>query len=209
MKKLFTSFFAVFMIFCLTSCSSPMKNTEKRQNNLNCSFTSKALISLDKLNADATIKRFGDGMWEAEFESPNTLSGVKLTFMDGSVSADYKGLNFSVPRSALPVKAMLLNLIDAVDENARNEELKGSENEGMLEISGCLESGDYTLSVDENGYISSFAMPNNLLSITFSEVTPDSSYAPSTTEESSTAPAAETTEIASETVSAETTSAIS
>ncbi len=207
MKKLFTSFFAVFMIFCLASCSAPMKSTEKRQNNLNCSFSSKALISLDKLNADATIKRLGDGMWEAEFESPNTLSGVKLTFMDGNVSADYKGLSFSVPRSALPVKAMLLNLIDAVDENARKEELKGSENEGMLEISGSLDGGDYTLSVDKNGYIASFAMPNNLLCITFSEVSPDASYVPST--EPSTSDAAETTTIASETVSTETTSAIS
>ena len=57
MKKLFTSFFAVFMIFCFASCSTPMKSTEKRQNNLNCSFSSKALISLDKLNADATSGR--------------------------------------------------------------------------------------------------------------------------------------------------------
>ena len=127
--------------------------------------------------------------------------------MDGNVSADYKGLSFSVPRSALPVKAMLLNLIDAVDENARKEELKGSENEGKLEIPGSLESGDYTLSVDENGYIAAFSMPNNLLCITFSEVSPDTSYTPST--EPSSPSTAETTEIASAAVSTETTSAIS
>lgn len=170
MKKLFTSVFIFFAVFSLTGCSSPMKTTEKCPNNLSSSFSADMVLALDKLNAEGTISRLGDGEWEVEFESPNTLSGVCMKFSSGNVTASYKGLNFSVPRSALPAKAMLLNLIDAVDTNARSEELKGASNEGMLEISGSLECGDYVITVDDKGYIHSFSMPNNLLKIAFSDV---------------------------------------
>lgn len=170
MKKLFSSVF-ILLTFCLASCSTPMQTTQSRQNNLNSSFSSEITLTLDKLTAEGILKRYGDSEWEIEFDSPNTLSGVNLAFNQGNVNASYKGLSFSVPKSALPVKAMLVNLIDAVDTNARSEELKGSDNEGMLEISGTLEGGDYILTVDGNGNISSFDMPNNLLEINFREVT--------------------------------------
>lgn len=170
MKKLFSSVFILFA-FCLVSCSAPMQTTQSRQNNLNSAFSSTVTLTLDKLTAEGTLKRYGDSEWEIEFESPNTLSGVNLAFSQGNVNASYKGLSFSVPKSALPVKAMLINLIDAVDTNARSEELKGSENEGMLEISGTLEGGDYILTIDGSGNVSSFNMPNNLFEINFSEVT--------------------------------------
>lgn len=202
MKKLLTSMLVCMVIFAVVSCSSPMKQTSKRQNNLNTQFSAVMNISLDKLNADGTITRLSDGNWEAEFESPNTLSGVKLSFEGNNVTASYKGLNFSVPRSAIPVKAMLTNLISAVDSAAREEELQGTENEGLLNINGSLDGGDYTLSVDSNGNIHTFEMPNNLLKIAFSDV--NSVSAPQTsqtteavtnseTESTETVPAAETT----------------
>lgn len=171
MKKLFTSVAVCVCILVMTACSSPMNNSTKRDNNLNNSFTAKMTVILDKLTAEGTITRNSDSNWEAEFESPNTLSGVKLCFEDNTVNASYKGLNFSVPKSALPVKAMLTNLISAVDTAAREEQLHGTESEGLLNINGNLESGDYTLSIDDKGLIHSFEMPNNLLKIVFTEVT--------------------------------------
>ncbi|MCM1132321.1 MAG: hypothetical protein NC340_02505 [Ruminococcus flavefaciens] len=190
MKKLFSSVFILFA-FCLASCSAPMQTTQSRQNNLDSAFSSEITLTLDKLTAEGTLKRYGDSEWEIEFLSPNTLSGVNLAFSQGNVNASYKGLSFSVPKSALPVKAMLVNLIEAVDTNARSEELKGSENEGMLEISGTLEGGDYLLTVDGNGNISSFDMPNNLLEINFNDIQAISG-SPAPTEET-TAVTAETT----------------
>lgn len=181
MKKLFSSVSVLLALF-LTACSAPMKTTEKRQNNLNSAFNSDVTINLDKLTAEGKIKRLGDNKWEIEFESPNTLSGVNLAFNEGTVDASYKGLSFSVPKSALPVKAMITNLIEAVDTNARSEELKGSENdEGMFEINGSLEGGEYVLTVDSSGYISSFDMPNNLLEMSFSNLQPVESAAVATT----------------------------
>ncbi len=94
-----------------------------------------------------------------------------LSFSEGSVTASYKGLKFSVPQSALPAKAMMLNLISAVDDLAKNQELTGTEEDGMLKISGTLEGGEYTLCVDGDGNIASFEMPNNKVEIIFSGVT--------------------------------------
>lgn len=199
MKKLLTSMFVCMLVFAVVSCSSPISQTAKRQNNLNSQFSAVMNISLDKLNADGTITRLSDGNWEAEFDSPNTLSGVKLCFEGNNVTASYKGLNFSVPRSAIPVKAMLINLISAVDTAAREEELQGTENEGLLNINGSLDGGDYTLSVDANGNIHTFEMPNNLLKIAFSDVNSVSAPQTSQTTEAATASVTESAEASSTT----------
>lgn len=194
MKRLIS--FAVMVITAVMffSCSSPMKNETSRKNGLDCSFQSSVNVTIDKLNADGVMKRFGDGVWDVEFETPNTLSGVKLEFNGGNVTASYKGLNFSVPQSALPVKSMMLNLIEAVDTNARLEELKGSENGDILEVSGSLEGGDYIISVGKDGKMSSFEMENNKLKIVFTDMKEiDGTSLQSTTET--------VTEVSTETVS--------
>ena len=167
MKRLITLTFTIIAVLCLTACSVPMKNDTSRKNGLNCAFQSEVSVVIEKLEANGTLRRFGDGVWDIEFSSPNSLSGVKLEFNEGSVTASYKGLSFSVPQSALPVKAMMLNLIKAVDDNARLDELKGEEDGELLKISGELEGGEYILSVDKNGSLSCFEMPNNQLTITF------------------------------------------
>ena len=170
MKRLLSSVIAFLCVVSATSCNSPMNSQTKRENNLASPFTAKMSVNLDKLTAEGTITRNSNKNWVAEFESPNTLSGVKLAFEENVVKASYKGLDFSVPKSAIPVKAMLTNLMEAVDSLASQETLTGTENEGLLQISGNLEGGDYCLSIDENGNIHTFEMPNNLLKITFSDV---------------------------------------
>lgn len=192
MKRFFASVMLSLGVLCLTSCSAPMGGNSSRENNLSCSFSSPVAITLDKLSAEGTVTRYGEGEWKAEFDSPNTLSGVTLTFSEGNVSADYKGLSFSVPKSALPVKAMLVELIEAVDTNARKTKLDGSESEGMFTVKGSLEGGDYTLTVDKNGNIAAFDMPNNLLHITFKDVTVNEVHIEAERNTSETAAAEET-----------------
>ena len=170
MKRLVS--FAVMIITAVmfVACTSPIKSETSRKNGLNCAFESSVNITIDKLNAEGIVKRFGDGVWDIEFSAPNTLSGVKLDFDGGVVTASYKGLDFSVPQSAMPVKAMMLNLIEAVDTNARLDELKGSENDNVLEVSGSLDGGDYIISVGKDGKLISFDMENNKLKMIFSDM---------------------------------------
>lgn len=172
MKKLVTFTLAILTVLCLVSCSVPLKSTTSRKNGLDCAFQADVSITLDRLQAEGIVRRFGTGSWEVEFSSPNTLSGVKLEFSEGNTEASYKGLSFSVPQSAVPVRAMMLNLIKAVDDNARLEELKGEEKDNTLEVSGKLEGGEYVLKVDKNGKLCGFEMDNNKLTMTFSNLSP-------------------------------------
>ena len=208
MKRLITLTFTIIAVLCLTACSVPMKNDTSRKNGLNCAFQSEVSVVIEKLEANGTLRRFGNGVWDIEFSSPNSLSGVKLEFNESSVTASYKGLSFSVPQSALPVKAMMLNLIKAVDDNARLDELKGEEDGELLKISGELEGGEYILSVDKNGSPSCFEMPNNQLTITFlgpSVIGESSDGNTEVSEETTTAEApSEETTSAEETASSET-----
>ncbi|MBR6242427.1 MAG: hypothetical protein IKQ90_02900 [Ruminococcus sp.] len=168
MKRLFTFAAPLAAVLVMTACTSPAAKETSRVNGLDSAFTSEADITLGKLDSHAAVTRSGSGVWTAEFSSPDTLSGVKLEFTEGSVKASYKGLEMSVPQAALPVKSMMLCLIEAVDSNATAEELTGKENGKYLDISGKLDGGEYVLTVDENGMLHSFTMENNSLEITFS-----------------------------------------
>lgn len=170
MKKLVTFTLAILMAICMVGCSVPLKSTTSRKNGLDCAFQANISMTLDRLQAEGVVKRFGTGAWEVEFTSPNTLSGVKLEFSEGTTSASYKGLSFSVPQSAVPARAMMLNLIKAVDDNARLDELKGEEKDGLLNITGKLEGGEFTLIVDKNGRLSGFEMDNNKLKMIFTDL---------------------------------------
>ena len=167
MKRLITSAVCLMLTIVLTACGVPAaKGNSSRENKLDEAFESEVDFSLEKLDADGTICRYGDGEWSVEFDSPNTLSGVKLEFAEGEVNASYKGLNFSVLQSALPVKAMMLNLIQAVADKSTAEKLSGEEKDGMFLVSGTLEGGDYTISADSEGKLKAFEMLNNKLKIT-------------------------------------------
>lgn len=194
MKRLITSAAAVFTAaVCLVSCSSPLKSETKRRNGLNSSFTADASVTIEKMQAEGKLCRSG-GEWDIEFTSPNTLSGVKLVFADGNVSASYKGLSFSVPQSAVPVKAMMAELISAVEENASMDELTGEEKDDTLRISGKLDAGSYTLIVDADGNLCGFEMPNNKLTMSFTNFTVTGSQPETTTiTETTSAAPAETT----------------
>lgn len=176
MKRLILSVFTVLCAFVFAACSVPVMpggESSSRENRLGLPFEASMTLTLDRLEAEGTLKHTAAGDWEAVFDTPSSLSGVTLSFSrsDGTVTASYKGLTFSVPKSAFPVKAMLLCLISAVEENAALERLSGTETDGMLTVSGRLDSGDYTLTADAEGLLSRFEMPGSRLDIRFTGVT--------------------------------------
>ena len=90
----------------------------------------------------------------------------------------------------------MLNLIMAVDDNAKLEELSGEDSDGMLKVSGSLDGGDYTLTVDKDGLLSGFDMPNNKLTMKFT----DMKTAEITVEQAASEPVTEVTEAETSTV---------
>lgn len=156
-------------------------------------------------NAKLLLTRYGEEHWDAAFEEPASLAGVVLTIEDEAVSANYKGLSFTVPKSALPAKAMLLLLTDVLEDLSDEESLPAVANEdNTWTVSGDTDAGSYTVTFLSDGTIAAFSMPNQPLEVTFSDY--KASGAPAQTDTTSETAASDS---ASETTATTTTTAAS
>ena len=189
MKKIIPIFLSVFLIISMCACSSGGKNV-KFSPKLNEPFVVTAKIQYGDQESDASFRKYSKANWNIEFSSPNTLSGVILSYRDDKVDASYKGLSFSVPKTALPIKSIISTFIDVADSTADLPEIEATEKEGLMIIEGETQQGKYTLKLDNSGGLSEFSMPNLELKIVFTDFHVDSSDIPESTQ----AETAETTQ---------------
>ena len=189
MKKIIPIFLSVFLIISMCACSSGGKNV-KFSPKLNEPFVVTAKIQYGDQESDASFRKYSKANWDIEFSSPNTLSGVILSYRDDKVDASYKGLSFSVPKTALPIKSIISTFIDVADGTADLPEIEATEKEGLMIIEGETQQGKYTLKLDNSGGLSEFSMPNLELKIVFTDFHVDSSDIPESTQ----AETAETTQ---------------
>ena len=189
MKKIIPIFLSVFLIISMCACSSGGKNV-KFSPKLNEPFVVTAKIQYGDQESDASFRKYSKANWDIDFSSPNTLSGVILSYRDDKVDASYKGLSFSVPKTALPIKSIISTFIDVADSTADLPEIEATEKEGLMIIEGETQQGKYTLKLDNSGGLSEFSMPNLELKIVFTDFHVDSSDIPESTQ----AETAETTQ---------------
>lgn len=189
MKKIIPIFLSVFLIISMCACSSGEKNV-KFSPKLNEPFVVTAKIQYGDQESDASFRKYSKANWDIEFSSPNTLAGVILSYRDDKVDASYKGLSFSVPKTALPIKSIISTFIDVADSTADLPEIEATEKEGLMIIEGETQQGKYTLKLDNSGGLSEFSMPNLELKIVFTDFHVDSSDIPESTQ----AETAETTQ---------------
>ncbi len=154
---------ALAMLPACSGSSTPAKVQQKLSDTFQVGMT----LETDDFMAEGTLTRCGDGVWQVYFDSPSEIAGVQLDFSGDDVAASYKGLAFSVPQAAMPSKAVLLHLIQAVDELAENEEISGKKKDGCIEIEGEHETGAYVLCLGADGSLSEFRMDNMGALITF------------------------------------------
>lgn len=181
MKKIIPIFLSVFLIISMCACSSGGKNV-KFSPKLNEPFVVTAKIQYGDQESDASFRKYSKANWDIEFSSPNTLSGVILSYRDDKVDASYKGLSFSVPKTALPIKSIISTFIDVADSTADLPEIEATEKEGLMIIEGETQQGKYTLKLDNSGGLSEFSMPNLELKIVFTDFHVDSSDIPESTQ---------------------------
>lgn len=185
MKKIAVCFICLIsMMLSLCGCGS--KGDAKCVPDLNKPFCLNAQIDYDGLISEAKFQRNGNADWKIEFSSPNTLSGVVLTFKDSNVEASYKGLSFSVPKSALPLKSIISSFIDIADTIAGQPEITGTEKNDMVVTEGDAELGKYNMCFDKNGCLTEFSMPNLNLTIKFTQCSDDIENTTETTTEPAT-----------------------
>ncbi|MDO5559480.1 MAG: hypothetical protein Q4F95_07760 [Oscillospiraceae bacterium] len=170
MKRLFVPLLMIGILFMLSGC---LGGTTKQnaKTTLNSSFTCDMKMLQDDSEYCAVISRIGPGAWEAEFTSPETLSGVKLSFMDSEVTASYKGLAFSIPKSAMPVKSILTYFVKAADDLALADGYEGTVKDGVMTVKGNLDEGEYEMKFDEKtGNLLAFIMDNLKVTMDFTNM---------------------------------------
>lgn len=171
MKRSICVVTSIVMTF-LTACSTTKEKVSTKEL-LAEPFTCTANITTDELDATGILNRYASDSWDIEFSEPSTLSGVKLTFNANTSEASYKGLTYSMPKTAVPVNSMLLCLASAVDTIANADQTDCTASEGLLTFKGSTDGGDYILTLEEDsGNLAMFEMPNSNLIITFVNQSP-------------------------------------
>lgn len=162
---------AVPMSLLLCSCDGGNGSAADFSPELDASFSIRAEMTYGEDNsAELLLTRYEEEHWDAAFETPSSLAGVILTIEDEAVGANYKGLSFTVPKSALPAKAMLLLITDVMEKLMDEETLPATHNEDSTwTVCGETEAGSYTITFLADGTLAGFSMPNQPLSIAFSD----------------------------------------
>ena len=162
-------FFALPLLLLTAGCTaSPQKETVIRPQLSGAYSVSASLQYGESQTAELTLTRCGKGNWDAEFSEPPALAGVLLTLEGNAVTASYKGLAFTVPKSAMPAKAMLCILTDVLDGMDTPDGVSCSRLEdGRLVCAGEAENGTYTVTFTDAGVLSEFEMPSQPLTAEF------------------------------------------
>ncbi len=167
MKRIVYSVLTGAMVLSMTACSGGGTDGTVSVS-LSEPYSMAAEFTCGELAGTAALSYLGDDAWEAEFSAPDSLAGVKLAFLDGNVTASYKGLTFSVPQTAIPVKTSLGQLFDVLEDAAEDGTVSCKIKDDSCVIEDAVDAGEYTLTLDKNGTPLSFAMPNQNLEMTFS-----------------------------------------
>ena len=118
------------------------------------------------------LSRSGPEKWEAAFSDPASLAGVVLSFDGNAVAASYKGLAFTVPKSALPAKNMLCLTTEILGTLDGVEELPCTRQEdGTWCSEGDCSGGKYEITFAEDGTPAGLSLPSQPLHIVFTGYT--------------------------------------
>ena len=162
------------LIFCVSACILCSCTAKRGENAFTPQLDPAYSVQADMTYADGqqaalTLTRSGAGCWDAEFSEPAALSGVLLTFDGDAVSASYKGLAFTVPKSAMPAKNMLVAATEILDGLDGIAQLPCSATDDGTWIStGESAAGSYTVSFTDSGELCALEIPSQPLTVTFS-----------------------------------------
>jgi len=197
MKPVFMKHIPILFI-SLTLCSCAVHApAEPFKPKLDPAFTVSAHMEYgDASEADLLLSRHSTGAWDADFSAPQSLAGVRLTFDGNAVSASYQGLQFTVPKSAMPAKTLLLAVTEVLDKTAGADTVEcTAQEDGTYRSAGTCEAGGYALTFDAAGVVAEMEMPDQPMKIRFTEyrVTGDAAVTDITAETSVSSALAATT----------------
>jgi hypothetical protein len=131
-------------------------------------FDTAANITYRDLKATATITQETPQSCAVTFSSPASLQDMSFVFREGVVDLAYKGVSFTFDPQTLPGGALAKIAVAGVNKAMKDDGVTVDYTEGVLSLSGLLESGEFTLRLDpENGNLMKLLVPAEDLEIEF------------------------------------------
>ena len=161
MRKYLIILLVLFSVL-LTACNN--KTAEKPT--VSGEFSCKVSINYNDKDYSATVTRIGQGVWNAEMTEPKTVNGMGLHYENGEVSVKYKGFSVNLPNSSVPMKTLLSQIFEAVDNIANNPNVKSTKTDNGVAVEGETSGGKYIITFDKDGNLLSVNIPTKKLTVT-------------------------------------------
>ena len=143
---------AAILAILLMLCASGGRQTKSAKPvSLSEDFSEKGKIIQEDFECEADFRRGGDGTWEIEFSSPDSISGMKVKCSGDICSVDFMELSYSMDRGKLPESSMISLITKAADELISQKDLTCSQNGKTVTEKGIVSGQDFTAEFnDEN-----------------------------------------------------------
>jgi len=165
--KRITLLICATLLLTLVSCSRP-KTPENLFEEHSGNFDTVANISYKELSATARITRETPRSCSVTFTSPESLSDIAFVFWDDRVELNYKAMSFAFDPNSVPGGAVARIAVGAINTALDGRGLAVEYTDNALTLSGALDSGSFTLRVDQNDQsLLKLSIPDQQLDIEF------------------------------------------
>ena len=156
--------FTILLLF--TACKSISDAVKSKTPDLNKAFTSNITINHNNNEIEAIVTRYGNGIWDLEILSPDTLAGMVINYGTNGVNVMLGELEFSIPFENI-INGSVFNVIFSVIDNAAAmPEMDFVQSDNGPTYSGTTSVGDYTLTFDpETNMLTHISVPEQLIEV--------------------------------------------
>ena len=165
MKKLIALAICLLLLLPFGGCAKKSEPV-----NMNRLYSVDANVKVGNFTADIGLNRLGNGVWDINFTKPDNLNGLSISYENDKANITYKGLSFALAKEDIPVKAIMSNLTNVLDNAALGKDISFTKKDGKITAKGKVNGIDYSITLDEKtGTILQLALPKQDLEVSFKD----------------------------------------
>lgn len=173
-KKAFLLIFVTVLVFIFTSCSKLKNAVIDKHPDMSSPFSCSFSISLDEdTEVSGTMSKLGTGIWSMDITSPETMSGLNISYSTEGVKASLGELELQIPKEKINAGAAFELVFSAIDSYAADAAPTLTETEEGLRYIGELSQIGFTMTFDkETLQLTNIDFGENGISAKISNISP-------------------------------------
>lgn len=167
MKRVAACLLAVLLL--LTACGQTATSPPAV---LSTGFSCAADVTYWERSFGIGLVRPGPGICTIDFQSPETMSGMRIEFEGETMNLTYKGLTLSKDTDDSFRVGFASVLASVLDSACRIDPASIKESGGSLLLEGSTEYGTYTITAQPDGTLASIEVPDEKLTLALRDFQP-------------------------------------